>query len=302
MTLKDVLIKSNKEDFREGIFGQFLTWLLEILNHMVTSNTIDDETTLYFDIHTLEYDNIIPLILLPHKNYSLPAADIHTIDVSSYKTDNACEFPFCEESFYRANHIFNKFFDFSDSIKRNIPSIDPSTSVGIHFRGSDKNFDIDQANPISDEEFIVIIQDFLHKNSNIKCIYCCSDEQLFINKMLDRFGSSYDILQYQQKRANNIDRFGFFRCAKSLPKEQRDKMTIAAFIDMVSLSRCGVIIKTSSALSSFSKIINPETKVYTVSAMKCRWFPAAAVLPYQSDDNKVKRILNRTMMNNQTYL
>jgi hypothetical protein len=51
-----------------------------------------------------------------------------------------------------------------------------------------------------------------------------------------------------------------------------------AMIDMLCLSKCKMVLKTSSALSSFSKIINPDLKIYRVNA--CKMF---ADIPYFPD-------------------
>jgi hypothetical protein len=66
---------------------------------------------------------------------------------------------------------------------------------------------------------------------------------------------------------------------------------------MLALSKCNKIIKTSSALSAFSKIINPSTKLYTVSAMKKPWFPSVIAEKYETNSEEIKKILKRTMKN-----
>lgn len=65
---------------------------------------------------------------------------------------------------------------------------------------------------------------------------------------------------------------------------------------MLALSKCKVVIKSSSSLSTFSKIINPSLKLYTVSAMKKNWFPHSYVEEYKTNNNNnIKKILERTM-------
>jgi len=68
---------------------------------------------------------------------------------------------------------------------------------------------------------------------------------------------------------------------------------------MFLLSKCKTVIKSSSALSAFSKIINPSLDLYTINAARCRWFPAAMVKPYVSKTDKINKILSRTMKNHQ---
>jgi len=50
-------------------------------------------------------------------------------------------------------------------------------------------------------------------------------------------------------------------------------------------------------ISSFSKILNPFVKLYTVSAMKKPYFPAAVAERYETKSKEIIKILNRTMKN-----
>ena len=68
-----------------------------------------------------------------------------------------------------------------------------------------------------------------------------------------------------------------------------------ALADVISLSMCTEVLKTSSALSAWVQIVNPKTKVYTVTAMKMPYFPAAAVPVYKAETEWQKKILARTM-------
>ena len=196
-------------------------------------------------------------------------------------------------SFFIANRVWNTYFDFADIVKNQIPSFDGSKTVGIHYRGTDKNTDLSQANPITHDEVFVIIEDFLKNNQDIKNIYCCSDEQQFVDKVASRF-NTYTIIQYDQNRSQQ-GTYAFFREGEYVNKEMQDSMTIAALVDMISLSKCHTVLKTSSALSAFSKIINPQLNLYAISAMKQRWFPTGVVEGYQSNSQEVNKILNRTM-------
>ncbi len=65
---------------------------------------------------------------------------------------------------------------------------------------------------------------------------------------------------------------------------------------MLLLSKCNTIIKTSSALSCFSKIINPNINLYCTSAMKQKWFTAGLVKPYNSESKIIQKILQKTMV------
>jgi hypothetical protein len=283
-------IFSEKEAFTEGIFGQILVWLLETIHHLDKNNT---NLMLSFDINALAYDNIIPTFIQPneiHEDFD------NKINVKTYKISNGAVFDFEPASFETANKLWNKYFKFSKQVEDIVPQFTKSETLGVHYRGTDKIFDNSQTNHISQEEFIYIISDFLSKQEEIKAIYCCSDEGSFINNIRKNF-NNIKVIEYQQPRSIDTS-FAFFRNGYNINKQLKDNLTIGALVDMISLSRCEYVIKTSSALSAFSKIIQPDLKIYTVSAMKERWFPTAMIEPYKSDSEKVSSILKRTLYGN----
>jgi hypothetical protein len=52
-----MLIYSESKDFTEGIFGQCLIHLLEVLYYMENNNLINNDTNIKFDINTLNNGN-----------------------------------------------------------------------------------------------------------------------------------------------------------------------------------------------------------------------------------------------------
>ena len=141
---------------------------------------------------------------------------------------------------------------------------------------------------------ILIVKDYM-ENHDIEQIFCCSDEQSFIDEIKMLYPNK--IIEYKQPRSNKSGRFGFFRNGQYSSDTDMDNLTYSCIIDMLALSKCGTVIKTSSALSAFSKILNPSLKLYTVSAMKQSWFPTAAIDRYSSESEEINKILRRTMIN-----
>ena len=286
-----MLIYSESKDFTEGIYGQCLTHLLEVLYYMENNQVINKDTNISFDIKTLNNGNLIPTFIKP-KNICEIDENIK-INFRKYRIEKRIDsyFALNTQSFYKANEIFNRYFVFNDFITQEISNLNISNnSLGIHYRGTDKNYDRGQANPITQDEMLLIIKDYF-KNNTVDKIYCCSDEQSFIDKMLLEYPDK--IIVYNQLRSDNSNNYGFFRIGKNHPN--RDDLTNASIIDMLALSKCKTVIKSSSALSSFSKIINPYINLYTVCAMKCGWFPAAVAEKYKTDSEDIQNILKRTM-------
>ena len=290
----DCILFSNKEDLTEGMFGQALTWLLEILNALEFHHKINSDSKIIFDINTLPYDNLIPRFIVPKKKYEpRELKNAVSINIRAFKSNNRIDFDFHPMSYFLAHKVWNTYFDFDKYILDNVPIFEGQKTVGIHYRGTDKNTDLSQANAITHDEVFLIIEDFLKNNQDIRNIYCCSDEQQFIDKMQVRF-NSYTIIQYKQNRSKEGTN-AFFREGQYVSKELQDAMTVGALVDMIALSQCHTVLKTSSALSAFSKIINPQLNLYAISAMKQRWFPTGVVAGYQSNSKEVNNILNRTM-------
>ena len=131
---------------------------------------------------------------------------------------------------------------------------------------------------------ISIVKDYM-ENNDIEQIFCCSDEQSFINEIMILYPNK--VIEYKQSRSNISSNYGFFRKGQYSSNMDMDNLTYSCIIDMLALSKCTTIIKTSSALSSFSKILNPYLKLYTVSAMKQPWFPTAVAERYKSESEEI---------------
>ncbi len=264
-----ILIRSDAETLTEGMFGQCLIWLLEILNKIESDN-------IKFDVNTKSYGNLIPSHIVPLDVVDEVVDEV--IDILEYKKTHHIDFDFDMNSYNRANYIWNKYFTFSDIVEKSVPYIETEKTLGVHYRGTDKNSDTSQTNPISQEDFLIIVDEFLQTHENFDSIYVASDEQDFIESVKRRYPGK-NIIEYTHKRE-------YFRNGNG---------AISSLVDMISLSKCDIIIKTSSALSNFSKIINPNVKVYATSAMKQKWFPAGLVEQYKTTSPDVIDILKRTM-------
>jgi hypothetical protein len=287
-----LIIQSKASDLTEGMFAQALTWLLEILNDLENEKKIDKDTKILFDVNTVAYDNLIPTFIVPKQQIAPDELqNAQTIKIKEYKSSHKIDFEFNENSFDNANRIWNKYFRFAPEVMNAIPIFDNTNTLGIHYRGTDKIRELGEANPITQEEFICIVEDFLQSNQHFKNIYCASDEQSFMEVLKCHF-PDMNIIEYNQNRSNSIEAL---HKMKDLQKATKDANTLAALIDMIALSRCDCVIKTNSALSSFSKILNPKMQLVTTSAMKQRWFPTGVVKPYRSSSRVVNLIMQRTM-------
>jgi hypothetical protein len=77
-----------------------------------------------------------------------------------------------------------------------------------------------------------------------------------------------------------------------------------AMLDCVLLSRCRAVLITSSALSAFAKILNPELEIYRVAASKrfedIPYFPVAYIPRYVSSSPEISAVVDRLMADDWT--
>ena len=185
------------------------------------------------------------------------------------------------DNFERQNKIFFKYFKIPQTINKYVDNLELKDYLGIHFRGTDKTIDTKMNNPISCDQFLIILQNFINEK-NIKNLFVASDDKIFINKLIKKF-DNYNIKF--SRDINNLSQ----KDMTWYTNDNKEQNAIDAMIDMLSLSKCSCVIKTSSALSAFSKLFNPSLEIYRVNA--CKMFNPNAT--YWPDCNK---ILNETQL------
>lgn len=126
--------------------------------------------------------------------------------------------------------------------------------VGVHYRGTDKSSEAPRISyeKVSDE---VCQQLIMHRAYNYK-IYVATDEQAFLDFMIDRFGS--DVIYINAIRSSDFN-------PVHLSKTNPGQLGEDALLDCLLLSRTNLLIRTSSNLSSVSYKINPLLPVISLS-------------------------------------
>jgi len=275
---KNIVIESDY--LSEGLFGQVLTWLIEILPALIHYNIFPQ-----FIIKTKNYGspqddyNIIPSILeynyipkkaiLPEewKNY-VTREDEENVYVSfiQIKSNNKFFIP----DFDIVNKHLAMFFKFNAYIMNRLNNVLPASmddSLGIHYRGTDKITDNSQnSNQITDEAFFNYV-DSIIKKRNIKKIYLATDSLKIYNNFHKRF-SSFIIISLKIKRFDSNE----WGCSFKVDDNQQENAT-NAIIDSLALSKCNIVISTNSALSAWSKIFNPELEIGRLNDFPQNWFP-----------------------------
>ena len=141
------------------------------------------------------------------------------------------------------------------------------------------------------DEFIILAKDFL-ASRDFDSIFICSDEAGFSDRVRTFF-SNMEILEIEQLRSKDSTPL-HVKGSKSTDSFCKEIM-LNALRDVIALSKCATVLKCSSALSAWAKIINPKCDMYQVSAMKQPWFPTGAITPYVPRTDIAKAILYRSM-------
>jgi len=262
----------------EGLFGMVLLFIFEVLPILETNNI--DISELKWDICTTNYGEIFPNLLEYNSEYINPNNINRKIKLYNLRT----MFPqyTLGDDFNKLNKLFFKYFKIPKKIEEISEEISEyynlSNFLGIHFRGTDKTTDINMNNPISKNEFYIILDSFLNSNSSIHNIFIATDET--------------DIFFYLKNKYNHINFLTSRNFNKNLFWRNNDDILrngTEAMVDMLCLSKCKIVLKVSSALSAFSKVINPDLNVYRLNALKMYtdipYFPDAYIPLFEKNDN-----------------
>jgi hypothetical protein len=119
--------------------------------------------------------------------------------------------------------------------------------IGIHYRGTDKI----RESPRSPYEKSIEEIDKLNSQRNLK-IYVATDEQAFLDTIKHRYPH---VVFYSTIRSNNG------KCIHENNDHDHFQLGLEAVIDCLILSKCGLLIRTSSNLSLVSTYFNYDYRV-----------------------------------------
>ena len=253
-----------------GLFGSTFIWILELLAYF-------DENCIIHNWDIIVYNaNINSLLVQKQKGGSAKIIDFCKLKNEHGKNENL------KYNFKYAHELWNKYFEFHSDILIRVPDVEPDT-LGIHYRGTDKLRDKKETNPLPIEEFYIILKDFLVTH-NVKHIFICTDHEQSLKYLLQKL-NNYDV-KYN----------AFLRSTNAIPVHhvQNKTKAIQSMIDMLTLSRCKYVLKSSSALSSWAKIINPDLEIYTTQAFKKVYFPNSCIPLYKPFSRDAINIMKKS--------
>lgn len=249
-----------EDTLSNGLFGCSLTWILEVLPYLKKNNIYP-----IWHIEASCYGPLFPTILIPkYTNVSSP------LKSSIRELKKTIGYNYGEHEFQKAHDLFYDYFNVAEHILTEVELIYKTFgtyTLGLHYRGTDKG---SEAVFMSKDDYIKQVSAFLKlSNNKITTIFIVSDEEGFIQKTKDAFQTDYQLIFTNVKRSSTQDPLHLGNTDTRLAKE--------AMIDSLLLSKCNVVVKTSSCLSDWVKIWNPSIEVYNVNKFYHSWFPQAMI-------------------------
>ena len=274
-------MKIQSDYLTEGLFGQVFAWMLEILPYLESKKLRPE-----WLIRTKNYGqppdfNIFPSIICTAYAPE-PGGDVASLEqLQARKKYNL------RHNFSLAAACWNSYFRFTDDVYQRLDkfwqeNLAGQTVLGLHYRGTDKNTDTFQTNPVSQYQFLCVVEDFLKTHPDVTAIFVASDDARFLKSVS---GFARTVSHVQERSAGATPLWNSHQAA--------DNQAVAkdAILDCLTLSRCRYVLKCMSQLSAFSKVFAPELEVYRVSACKPNWFPEAYIPCYRSKNRAMQSLL-----------
>jgi hypothetical protein len=276
-------IASNPDDLEEGLFGQVLLWIFEILPWL-------DERGIRpaWEIRSLLYGTPDDRRVLPgvfDLAYAEPARIRHA---RSLLWTRVLHTHVLGGDWAGTHALWSRYFRVPARIQARADAVGlPPDCLGLHYRGTDKNQQTIDTNPVSVDDFVTLAAAFLAQRPELRAVFIASDEP----GMLARVRAAFPALP-----VHGLGDIAFHKAGDAgADPGKADR----ALLDCVLLSRCRVVLKCSSALSGFAKVLRPELECYRVAACKMfgdiPYFPDAYVPPLRLVDPAAQAILARQL-------
>jgi len=283
MTTENWRITTSPSVLTGGLFGQIALAIFEVLPKLYQNRIFPD-----WQITSLKYGIKPDFTVIPgvfDLNYETKNTQTKDIDLR----DLRMHFVSVLGNQWEVLHnVWTAYFCIPlRTVKRADAFGDLNHALGLHYRGTDKNQDSKQTNPVSYDDFLTLVNDFINNHEDIDTIFIASDE--------------YPIKQaikqnYKGKKVIDTGEASFWR---SLEKTNTYGKGDHAVLDCLLLSKCKYLIKNQSALSGFAKVFNPKLEAYRIAASKLfadiPYFPDAYIPPLTSEDPECKVILKRLL-------
>ncbi len=277
-------ITCSPELLHEGLFGQVLLYVFEILPFLQEKN-IYPNWAIYASHYSGSHDGrVLPGVFdIAYQENAEPVEELPLAYLRQHHIK--C----LGNDWSSLSKLWNSYFKVPNPVKNAAEDIgDFSNILGIHFRGTDKQYAPLDSNPVSGPDFLLIIRDILKRNSQFKKAFVATDDNAIVSYLRDSL--PIEII--------NLGEIAFHKA--SVSERQKTERANRALLDCYILSRCKYVLTTSSALPAFAKILNPDLEIYRVAASKMfadiPYFPVAYLPKYTSPSAEVTQVISRLMV------
>jgi hypothetical protein len=144
--------------------------------------------------------------------------------------------------------------------------------LGVHFRGTDKSW---EAPRVSWEHCLTVVETYLRRHEAVKAVFAASDEQAFVDFMAD---SIKDVPVYSRQdhyRSRSSDGPPVFLSDAGGYEKGED-----ALVNALLLAKCSALIRTTSTLSAWASLFNPDIKVILLNKpyQNNLWYPESEIM------------------------
>jgi len=283
MTSSEALRISNRPgELNEGLFGQIVLYVFEVLPYLKANGIYPD-----WNITSKLYGRSPDFTVLPgvfDLAYTPPRGKLKEVDLYALRAAHTSVLG----GDWRALHdLWHSYFRVPQRVLRAADGVDIGAhTLGVHYRGQDKNaLTHGDTNSVSQGEFLTLVRGFLDEHARVDSLFVATDEYSFVKAISAEF---------PHLKIINLGEVDFHKQANDVP-QKADR----ALLDAVLLSRCEHVIKCSSALSSFAKVLRPELSIFRIAACKLfadiPYFPDAYIPTLHSSSPESNRILGRLM-------
>src|SRR6185503_436328 len=160
----------------QGLFGGVFLFVFEMLPYF-RSRKIHPGWSITSKLYGSEPDfEVIPGLL--DLAYQAPEGAEAGINLMELRRD----WPFVlGNDWHKLNRLWSEYFRVPNRIEQAVRSLENlGETLGIHYRGTDKNTTAWDSNPVSFEDFTLIIKDMLQRKPALKRVFLATDEAAFV--------------------------------------------------------------------------------------------------------------------------
>jgi hypothetical protein len=143
--------------------------------------------------------------------------------------------------------------------------------LGVHFRGTDKHW---EAPRVSWDHCLNVVRRHLHEHDTLQGIFVASDEQKFVDfvknsvKNIPVYSHDDHHRSIDSRAVHTDDEIGGYEKGQD------------ALVNALLLAKCSILIRTTSTLSAWALLFNPNIKVILLNKpyRNNLWYPESEII------------------------